>query len=842
MADVSKVSMEKFLTQYFMQRVFNAMSDEQFAQYQDIIKNNDFIGNMKDWKDKWHLVVEEPANSGKWVKNENDPDPKTNGLPETRADKAETDKAWEKLYKELRDAFRALSNNRKRLDDKDDKKTLDFLDAFYGFGLLFEPAQLTGDAATQFKEVFLPFIGNNKTNLYQALKDFGIYTDTEENFAKFIKDLKKGKHNTDNGVRDTLASIVGYLQSSYYGPAIKERMGIEDDIPDFEILQKGLEKDEVDPGKVIEFKKSYKLILDPIYREKNIYKNFEPHLDSVKDAIETAKKRIDYNNADSKDFLTEKRMDEKGPVEKTVDNVKKWWGDHTDKYVSLHKSRLFYSAEAQAIAAAIDKTKFKPTDGLDKFVESLKDIGAKVKGNKAKQHFKWFSETMVKLQGDKQMSSIFAGALKNPRKLKELAAEIAIQGIKDGKKDEEIQTAMEVLKTIQYGYATSNRLNAVMQQDLTLFSDKSLSWNKNEGMNFVMTGLDKTINFSLKFTALTLTTGYNIINRKIGNKFNGNISKRTQAAFAAHQQKRATEAATKEKEKQLLDKLDRENRRNAIAEKNATGITQRTLASEKRNLAALRTDEEAKKTVFDTAQADFNTAQQNFNIADVAFQNIKTTISAQVSRRKELIKINKELRTLQNKIDAIGTPTDPKAISALDRLKQQQNSLIARQNQVQQDINDATQEYNIALGNHTAAKQRHDLTQVAMQNAETAMQNAETAYNSVSTTANDLDSRITKFTQATERIKVAKERLTKRQTEFDKWQNEDKNRFAALMAHWDFLNSGRKRTGENVIQQALEGILPLSQKARQKRYDARKKNVHDAFLQRYYQQHADLVA
>jgi len=844
---MAEVSMEKFLTQYYMQRVFNAMSDEQFAQYQDIIKNKDFIGNMKDWKDKWNLVIEQPTGSGNWVKNENDPDPKANGLPETPQTRADTDKEWEKLYKELRNAFRTISNNRKHLDDKDDKQTIGFLDAFYGFGLLFTPAELTGVAAHQLRNEFLPFLEHNKTNLYQALKDLGIYTDTEKNFSDFIGDLKKGKHNTDNDVRDMLTHIVSYLRSSYYGPAIKERMvgteGMDDiQIPNLDVLADGLENDDVDPRKLQDFKDNYKLILNPIHSEKNIYKNFEPHLKSVKDAIETAKKRIDYNNTESKDFLAEKRLDEKGPIEKTVDNVKKWWGDHTDKYVSLHKSRLFYSDEAKAIAAAIDKTKFKPTDGLDKFVESLKEIGGKVKGNKAKQHFKWFSETLTKLHDDKQMSSIFAGALKNPRKLKELAAEIAIQGIKDGKKDEEIHTAMEVLKTIQYGYATSNHLNAVMKQDFTLFSDKSLSWNKHEGMNFVMTGLDKTINFSLKFTALTLTTGYNIINRKIGNKFNGNVSKRAQASFAAHEQKRAAVAADKQAEKDLLDRLDRENRRNATAEKNATGITQRTLASEKRNLAQLRTDEEAKRTAFDTAKTGFDTAQQDFNIADVAFQNIKTTINDQVSRRKELIKIGRELRTLQKKIDAIGTPADPKAIAALDKLNQQHASLISRQDQVQQDINNAAQEYNIAVGNHTAAKQLHDLTQGAMQTAEAAMQNAESEYNATSAAANDLDSRISKFNDATQRIKDAKKRLTDRQTQFDKWQSEDKNRFAKLMAHWDFLNSGRKRTGENVIQQALEGILPLSQKSRQKRYDARRKDVHDAFLLKYYNSHPGLVA
>lgn len=817
MAD-NKADMKGFLTQYFMQRVFNAMSDEQFAQYQDIIKNNDFIGNMKDWKDKWNLVVETAPGSGKWIKNETAPNLVDFNI---KPRDAKSEEEWEKLYKELRNAFRKVAVGRDRLDPKDDKKTLEFLDAFYGFGQLFAPAELRGPAKTQLDDELLPFLKSNKTNLYQALKDLGIYTDSEKNFSDFISDLGKGKHNTDNDVRDTLSHIISYLRSTYYAPAISERMG-GTVIPDFQVLADGLENDDIDAEKLKLFKANYKYVLNPIEREKNIFQNFAPHLKSVKEAIETARKRVDYNNAESKDFLKEKRPDEKGPIEKTVDNIKDWWGDHTDKYFSLHKSRLFYSDEAKAIAKAIDGAKFKPTDGLDKFVESLKTIGDKVKGNKAKQHFKWFSDTITKLHGDKQMSAIFAGALKNPRKLKELAAEFAIQGIKDGKKDEEIFTAMEVLKTIQYGYATSNHLNAVMKQDLTLFSDKSLSWNKHEGMSFVMTGLDKTINFSIKGTALLLTTGYNIINRNIGNKLKGNVPTRAAASYKSLTQKNAATAAEKQAEKDLLDKLDRENRRDATREKNATGITQRTLAANKRNLATLRTDEATKKTAFDTAQADFKTA-------DDTYQGIASVISAQAQRRRNLKKIDKELRTLQteiDRIDALGNTAKPSEIATLSNLMKQKDKLVSDQAALYKEYTDNAAETANALANWRSAKSDRDT-------ADVARNTAQSEYNTASSAANDLDNRIEKFNVATQRIKDAKKRMDDRQKAYDKWQNEDKARFGRLMAHWDFLNSGRMRTGENIFQQVMEGILPLSQKDRQKRYNGRKVDVHDAFLRRY---------
>lgn len=830
---MADVSMKDFLTQYFMQRVFNAMPEEQFAQYQSIIKNNDFIGNMKDWKDKWKLVVED---NGKWVKNEVDPAPDTFGLIPGDAD---AEKEWEKLYKELRNAFRKVATGRDNLDPKDDAKTITFLNNFYGFGQLFTPSELIGPAADQLNNELLPFMKSNKTNLYQALKDIGIYTDTEKKFSDFINDLSKGKHNTDNEVRDMLAHIISYLQSSYYGPAITERMGGAQ-IPNLEVLANGLENDDVDPSKLQIFKDNYKLVLNPIYSEKNIYQNFGPHLKSVKDAIETAKKRIDYNNPDSKDFLPEKREDKKGPIEERVDKIKGWWGDHTDKYTSLHKSRLFYSEEAKAIAKAIDGSKFKATDGLDKFVESLKDIGSKVKGNKAKQHFKWFSETMTKLQGDKQMKSIFAGALKNPRKLKELAAEIAIQGLKDGKKDEEIFTAMEVLKTIQYGYATSNHLNAVMSQDLTLFGDKNLSWNKHEGMKFVMTSLDKTINWGIKGTALAITTGYNIANRNIGNKFKGEESKRQIAAHTEYIKNRTTERNFAEQQFNLLRNRDSHLKGQYHLELQQLqlnyGINDATLSQKEQWLEGLQGNIDRRKEYRDTAQASLQTAQQDLTSAQSDFDATDNIIKSHRDKEAQLATLKKNLKNLQARIRRYNTkpqPLQPIDAARLNALAQQESALYEQINQQKAIIAQGLPGYNAATTDIVHLQNVLNNKEQSYNIAESNLQTAQQRYLDLQNRAADWDRKINSFKNATQGLHEVQERMDKRAQEWSQWDAKHPDRFARLMAHWDFLNSGRMRTGENVLRQTLEGILPLSQKARQGRYDKRKINVHSAFLAQY---------
>ena len=87
--------------------------------------------------------------------------------------------------------------------------------------------------------------------------------------------------------------------------------------------------------------------------------------------------------------------------------------------------------------------------------------------------------------------------------MKALIRELIIKAVRENKIDE-AKTAMEVLSVIKYGYTTSKIMDAIRKEPLSIFSDKGLSWNKNEGMQFVTNALDRSIKYA--FTSL----GYGI--------------------------------------------------------------------------------------------------------------------------------------------------------------------------------------------------------------------------------------------------------------------------------------------------------------------------------------------
>ena len=70
-------------------------------------------------------------------------------------------------------------------------------------------------------------------------------------------------------------------------------------------------------------------------------------------------------------------------------------------------------------------------------------------------------------------------------------------------------------------------MDAINQTDFTLFSDKDLSWNKNEGVKMVTGALDKTIKFGVQVAGYATTAAVNTF-RKRGIKFDhsGNLQKK----------------------------------------------------------------------------------------------------------------------------------------------------------------------------------------------------------------------------------------------------------------------------------------------------------------------------
>ncbi|MDE6250386.1 MAG: hypothetical protein K2M34_01995, partial [Alphaproteobacteria bacterium] len=394
---------------------------------------------------------------------------------------------------------------------------------------------------------------------------------------------------------------------------------------------------------------------------------------------------------------------------------------------------------------ALDGAKFKPNDGLGKLLENAGKIkdNLKYKSPSATAHFDW----MVKKLGELKKKKMFEGALKNASQMKELVAELATMALEDGKSDSEeaVKTVMEVLTVIKYGYTTSNVLDAMKKENLSIFSDKSLSWNKNEGMQFVTTAMDKSIKYAF-LGAGYLLNGVGHFIRTRGKKFNAKPGK--QNKYQKDLQKR-TDAEKAELERQ--QRADSNQKRRINTKLNAyrrSGITEAGLD------------------------------------ADIATYNA-------------------DLQALLDK--------------QLENLEKIATWVVDPANQTSPDMDNVVQFYNDVENNQpvTPITVSDATLQVTINEIVTDLPTIETNQTQLQTATDKRQ----EFQNGIDAVNMLKDQMRARKQKIDNWDKNHQDKFAQLMAHWDFLQSGQSRTGENILQQVWRGIMPVSQENKQKKYD-----------------------
>ncbi|MBQ8367883.1 MAG: hypothetical protein IJX43_02390, partial [Alphaproteobacteria bacterium] len=182
---------------------------------------------------------------------------------------------------------------------------------------------------------------------------------------------------------------------------------------------------------------------------------------------------------------------------------------------------LYFSSEAKNICKHLQKN-LKKTDGLDGVLKNIGGARDKLKAArefKSEKHLAWFEKTLNALKNDPKLSKVWAGALKDGTHMQALVKEMIIRAVKEGKKDE-CKTALELISVLHYDYTTSKIMETLGKENLTIFSDGKLSWNKNEGMKLVTTALDKSIKTAFMGIGYGITMVGNAIkmsNRKIKN-------------------------------------------------------------------------------------------------------------------------------------------------------------------------------------------------------------------------------------------------------------------------------------------------------------------------------------
>lgn len=795
-AIMADVSMENFLLQYFMQLRFNEMPVEVRAKFDDYAKNDDFRGHMKEWKKR--LL---DANG------QTKPLPDPNG-PDYHLD----DKEWENLFKEFQKAFRKMDANRKSFTNDidfgiDNEKVKGFLDEYFGFGRLFDKVTASQAAEQQIQEL-KKLLDDNQSLFTVKLGEWGVIS------YKDLKDgLKDKKYNSDSEFQDKLKLIAQYL--GYY----KDDLGLSR--YSFNEIERGFDGGAIDLQKLSDFKSEYDILLRRLAGDEKIRNAFPS--DKIKTAFDTAKQYIAYDDKNSPDYIPPKRNDEITPLQCISEWADETYADIFEKYVKFKGDRLYFSPNAKNIVAAIHKAKVKPTDGIKGVLDKAGDIekGLLYKSPKATDHFKWFTKTMGELSST--MPKAFAGALRNGRQMRALIEEMIMIAVRDGKVDE-AKTAMEVLSVIKYGYTTSKIMDTLGKEKLSIFSDGKLSWNKNEGMKFVTTALDKSIKTAFMGIGYGITMAGNAINLS-GSKFKGHRG-RLKNKQSEWETQNANDKAAMDARRNALNAQDQtliqqENQnKNDVNQNLQPGqqvITDANFNQQKTNLENARTAETAEKNRLDQRAQDpaYQTAKNNVDRYNELIQEQNTVNQNIPAVQGQINQFNTQIQQLQQNPNMSQQEKDMRS-QGLVQAKIQAEDQLAEMRQRQTAI--PTELAQITGNPNWATDQR------LVQQHEQEVQN----YNDTVDQNNAQEDRIKKWKSATDSIDEINKHISERDEVMDKWDEDHKDKFMELMAYWDMLETGR-----NTHMGKMYNWKPIKAGNAQKKFDGQKQTIISDYLSGY---------
>lgn len=759
------VKMNDFLLQYYMQLRFNHMPAEVRAKFNEYAKNDDFRGHMKDWKKN---LMTNGANNPM-------PDPnEAGGAWELSNDE------WEKLFRAFQDAFRAMDADKKSF--KDNKDANDFLNEYFGDLHLFSNGVASNDAEQEIQGNFKTFLESNRQVLEVAFKQWGL-TDGDFSYSDLMSGIQDKKYNTSPKFQKKIKDVAQYVAYYMRQPDFVNSLpNAQTNLPDFEKVEKGFDDDQIDPLKLDYFKRNHRDLLDTLNKKSKIYSVFKTYdKGKISKLLDEATQKVDYGNKESDDYVPPKRDDELTPWQQLSKNIGDTWSDYMDKYIKFRGDRLYMSNSAKAIVKALDdkKVKMKPTDGLGKLVENTDVIKANLlyKSPTATKHFEWMAKTLKELQST--MPKAFAGALQNGRQMRALVSELIMTAVRDGKMDE-AKTAMEVLSVIKYGYTTSKIMDALGKENLSIFSDKGLSWNKNEGVQFVTNAMDKSIKAAFMGIGYGITIAGNAYNLH-GSKFNRATGRMKQAHddfIQANDDAKNKKIAERNIENPLAQQRIQAEQ-NVMAQ---TGITDATYAQHEQAYNTAKSDAAQKLTVMNDADKRLKDTNQKLESYDDLTQQIN-------SANQELPQIQQDLQRLQNALNDPNTYNGmpPQAANALAvDIQRQITDLQQQERGIQQSLPQLQQQQQQLLANPDIQSALASRPQY-----QADFNAAQTSYNTAQQMADQLGDPVHKFKNAKNRVDELNRQIDARNDEINNWDDKHTDKFQELMAYWDFLETGR---------------------------------------------------
>ena len=772
------VKMNEFLLQYYKQLRFNSMPPEVRAQFDVYLKADDFRGHMKDWKKE---LMTNGANNPI-------PDPtEVNGAWEL------SDDEWEKLFRAFQDAFRAMDADKKSF--KDNKDANDFLDEYFGDLRLFSNGVASKDAEQEIQGNFKTFLESNRQVLEVAFKQWGL-TDGDFSYSDLMSGIRDKKYNTSPKFQQKIKDVAQYVAYYMRQPDFVNSLGpnAQVNLPNFEKVGKGFDDDQIDPNDMAYFRRNYRDLLDTLNKKSKVYNVFKTYdKGKISKPLDEAKEKVDYGNKESDDYVPPKRDDELTPWQQLSKNIGDTWSDYMDKYTKFRGDRLYMSDSAKAIVKALDdkKVKMKPTDGLGKLVENTDAIKTNLlyKSPTATKHFEWMAKTLKELQST--MPKAFNGALQNGRQMRALVSELIMTAVRDGKMDE-AKSAMEVLSVIHYGYTTSKIMDALSKENLTVFSDGKLSWNKNQGVQFVTNAMDKSIKWAFMAVGYGITIAGNAYNLR-GSKFNQATGRMKQAHDDFIQ---ANDDAKNRKiaERNIENPLAQQRIQAEQTVMTQTGITDATYAQHEQAYNTAKSDAKQKLTAMNDADKRLKDANKKLESYDDLTQQIN-------SANQALPQIQQDLQQLQNALNNPNTYNGmpPQAANALAvDIQRQITDLQQQQRDIQQSLPQLQQQQQQLLANPDI---QSELANRPTYQAD--FNTAQASYNTAQQLADQLGDPVHKFKNAKDRVDELNRQIDKRNSEIDNWDDKHKDKFQELMAYWDFLETGRNTHTGNMYSWGL---------------------------------------
>ena len=529
------ISLENKLFDYLAQLHFDLMSPEVRARFDEYAKNKDFQGHMKEWNNRY---------VGGML-----PDFVSPGVGGVTNEHQLSVDEWEKLYLSFQKTLQRMNKAKDPkvgFDGGYDKKNKDFIAKWFGSDKLFD--QDKADPAVEDKltnapapNSLLSFLTAHRGQLETIFKTHGVVSRDPTGFTydKLLNGLATKKYNTDDVFRNSLSDVISYIEG--YGPNGGAPAGYwptglglavgGGPVPaiDFSALPPDFNNWFVAPtiyapplvgSRVDDFKTKYSDIFSELLDPKNskILGNFLTESEPIiGDQIKAAVAQTDYTNKDSKDYVPEKYPDSKNWKQRFEDWKNDTYENHLRRFTNPSRgTRLYFSPWSQNIIKAFDKAKLKPTDGLEGILSKKDDVLKNLKSTPtATSHFKWFTETIENLK-TAGMNKAVEGALRNGKQMRDLVSAVITEAVEQNKIDE-AKTALEVLSVAKYGLSCSRTLGALREatKDMSILSDKDLSWNKNnEGIQFVTKAMDKTAGLAIRGLGLAVTGIHNFIQHR----------------------------------------------------------------------------------------------------------------------------------------------------------------------------------------------------------------------------------------------------------------------------------------------------------------------------------------